>query len=407
MGDGARSSLSKEGRRAVARAETLAAWVPCTAAACGRQVARLAAPPDPEAWNTQLAGQRGDGLVYLAPGWSTADDPGVTALQASLAELPCIAPARPPDWIDGDGPALIGSAVEDWRPDPAKTAIVRGIAGRHALDEWLDLVKAEFGASARPELCSWNSRAWTDAAARRDAAAFPLTLRVIPTRDSTLRSTERLRDVIASLRGPAGCPWDREQTHESLRRFLIEEAHEAVSAIETGRPRDLADELGDVLLQVALHAEIARQAGDFGWAEIVQAIAGKMIRRHPHVFGEGAAENADHVRLIWDDLKRAERGHDSAPLAGLPDSLPSLAYAQAAARRAKRNAADLGLPSDPTAAIQGALDNGATALDRERLGDGLLALAALAEEAGVDLETTLRDANRRLRARLAAAGQRS
>src|SRR5271157_4187909 len=118
---------------------------------------------------------------------------------------------------------------------------------------------------------------------------------------------EKLVGVMARLRAPGGCPWDREQTHESLRTYLIEEAYEVLEAMESGDDKKFADELGDLLLQVLFHADIAREAGRFDVVDVMRAIHDKMIRRHPHVFGDVAVKNSAEVLRNWDRIKAEER----------------------------------------------------------------------------------------------------
>src|SRR5262245_38554175 len=117
----------------------------------------------------------------------------------------------------------------------------------------------------------------------------------------------RLVDIMARLRAPGGCPWDREQTHASLRPYLLEEAYEVLDAIDRNEPNALRDELGDLLLQVVFHAELASETGAFTIADVADAIAAKLERRHPHVFGDVAVRGADDVMRNWRDLKAAER----------------------------------------------------------------------------------------------------
>jgi tetrapyrrole methylase family protein/MazG family protein len=145
--------------------------------------------------------------------------------------------------------------------------------------------------------------------------------------------------IISVLRSPDGCPWDRAQDHHTLRTNMLEEAYEAVAAIETGDPAQLADELGDVLLQVALHAQIASEAGEFGIEDVVEGITRKIRRRHPHVFGNATAETPEEVHHAWDAIKREEKapGGGRKPegtLDGIPEGLPALMYAQKMSRRA-------------------------------------------------------------------------
>src|SRR5438477_553406 len=153
-------------------------------------------------------------------------------------------------------------------------------------------------------------------------------------------SWHSLRAIVARLRAPRiGCPWDLEQTHRSLIPYVIEEAYEVVDAIEDEDAGGLADELGDLLLQVALHAEIADQSAEFEWNDVVRALSEKLVRRHPHVFGEVLVSGASDVVRNWDQLKAAERA-DRPPRAsaldGVPASLPQLRRAAELARRANK-----------------------------------------------------------------------
>ncbi|WP_066074248.1 nucleoside triphosphate pyrophosphohydrolase [Neobacillus soli] len=141
-----------------------------------------------------------------------------------------------------------------------------------------------------------------------------------------LKDFSKLRAIIAELRGPNGCPWDKEQTHESLKKYLIEETYEVIEAIDKGDIDHLVEELGDVLLQVMLHAQIGADDGYFSIDDIIEGLSAKMIRRHPHVFGTGKAANAEEVVQNWQEIKRQEKG-ELAPvslLEGVSKSLPNL-----------------------------------------------------------------------------------
>ena len=142
-----------------------------------------------------------------------------------------------------------------------------------------------------------------------------------------------LRRIIATLRGPDGCPWDRVQTHDTLRPYLIEEASEVLEAIESADPAAMSEELGDLLFQVLIHVQLAEEAGAFTMRDVLRTLSNKLVSRHPHVFGDAIAETPDAVIEQWDDLKAAERGDQSA-LAGIPSALPALARSQAIQRRA-------------------------------------------------------------------------
>ncbi len=150
----------------------------------------------------------------------------------------------------------------------------------------------------------------------------------MPPPDPTLPPIEQLREVVAKLRGPGGCPWDREQTHATLRGGLLEEAYEVVAAIDAGDDANLREELGDLLLQVIFHSQLAAEEGRFGFDEVAREIAEKLVRRHPHVFGAESAETSAAVLVKWDEIKRAEKGGAAAAaslLDGLPAGLPGAA----------------------------------------------------------------------------------
>ncbi|HPC84538.1 MAG TPA: nucleoside triphosphate pyrophosphohydrolase [Thermoanaerobaculaceae bacterium] len=212
-----------------------------------------------------------------------------------------------------------------------------------------------------------------------------------------------LVELCERLRGPGGCPWDREQTLESLRAYIIEEAYEVVDAISAGEREQLAGELGDLLFQIVFVAQIAREQGWFDVAEVCEGIRAKMIRRHPHVFGTVEVEGAAHVVRNWEAIKQRERARPGA-LAGVPRSLPALLKAL----RMSEKAAALGLEWRETAPPQGDIARalaglGALAPDvlagrEERavaaeLGEALFCLADLARRLGIDPEAALQAAN--------------
>ena len=200
-----------------------------------------------------------------------------------------------------------------------------------------------------------------------------------------LPELERLVDVMARLRHE--CPWDAQQTHRSLVQYLVEEAAETVEAIEIGDQDHLREELGDLLLQVIFHAEIAsEQAEGFTVEDIAQGIADKLISRHPYVFAT-AAVPAD-LHYTWEQRKAVEKGRTSA-LQGIPEQLSALARANKIISRARSRRVALALADDPTTA--------------EEVGSQILALAARAQAAGIDPEQALRDAVRGLESRIRTA----
>src|SRR5688500_6636329 len=149
--------------------------------------------------------------------------------------------------------------------------------------------------------------------------------------------SDQLVDIIAKLRGPGGCPWDREQTHASLRAGLIEEAYEVVEAINSGDDSNLREELGDLLLQSVFHAQIAAEEGRFTFDDVARAISQKLIRRDPHVFGEDRCADSAEVLRKWEDIKRAEKGgRVASALDGISGGLPALLRAEKVQKKAAR-----------------------------------------------------------------------
>ncbi|MBF0169592.1 MAG: nucleoside triphosphate pyrophosphohydrolase [Nitrospinae bacterium] len=149
---------------------------------------------------------------------------------------------------------------------------------------------------------------------------------------------DRLVGVMARLRSPGGCPWDAEQTHESLKPYLLEETYEVLEAIDGGSMPTLRDELGDLILQVVFHAQLAHERGDFTAADVCHAISDKLIRRHPHVFGAAHAPTPGAVVTQWEKIKKTEEGHKerTSALDGVPAAMPSLARAYKIGKKAAR-----------------------------------------------------------------------
>lgn len=241
-----------------------------------------------------------------------------------------------------------------------------------------------------------------------------------------LRGADGLAHIVDRLLAPYGCPWDREQTPQSLRSALLNETHEVLEALDGGDSYALAEELGDLMMNILSQAEMARQAGEFSAGDLYEAVATKLIRRHPHVFGDLAVAGSGEVLQNWEAIKQAERAEQGrtqrGPLDGIPPSTPALATAQELARKAARvgfvwpdaqhawrkvyeEIAEIEeVLSDTTLA-----DERAQRLEHE-LGDLLLAAAVAARALGVDAESALRTANARFRARFTtmqqlAAGQ--
>lgn len=208
-----------------------------------------------------------------------------------------------------------------------------------------------------------------------------------------LKTFSGLRRVVATLRGPEGCQWDRVQTHASLRPYLIEETAEVIAALDAEDPAALAEELGDLLVEVLLHVQIAEENGDFTMEDVIYGIGHKLVRRHPHVFGDAVAETPEAVMTQWDELKRAERAGESA-LYGIPETLPALAYAQAIQRRAANAGFAFESKEQAWAALEEEIDElklAKTAEEqRDEIGDVLFAIANVARWYGADAEDSLR-----------------
>jgi tetrapyrrole methylase family protein/MazG family protein len=220
-------------------------------------------------------------------------------------------------------------------------------------------------------------------------------------------------EVVARLRAPGGCPWDREQTHESLRPYLLEETYELLEAIDSGDDTKIMEELGDLLLQVAMHAEIAAEASRFDAAQVSEAVAAKMVKRHPHVFGSTSVADADEVLRNWEHQKvheaRKAGREDESVVDRVPATLPALAWALGLQKRAARVGFDFASPVDAAEAVAEEareLSEAADASDAgetfDEMGDLLFAMVSLARKLKVNPEDALRVAGQRFRKRFAA-----
>jgi tetrapyrrole methylase family protein/MazG family protein len=208
-----------------------------------------------------------------------------------------------------------------------------------------------------------------------------------------------LVDIIARLRAPDGCPWDRKQTHASLRENLLAECYEVLEALDEGDPAKLSDELGDLLMQIVLHAQIASEAGEFGLGEVIENINTKLIHRHPHIFGTKKVRDAEEVALNWEELKGEEREPGTSILESMPKQMPALGYSQEVQRRAAHLGFDWeddGGVIDKLAEEVGEFQQADSQEQKaEEFGDLLFTLANIARRMGTDLEAALREANRR------------
>lgn len=334
---------------------------------------------------------------------------GIEALLAAAG----IDPAAGVQLVGGD--ALAGVAFDPSLPlvvlRRATVAAVPGteaLPGRHARRGPLAVLRALYPVDHRLRaLPGAQEVSLTELDDERLAAADWLVPPLAPL--DNLGSPHGMAAISARLRAEDGCPWDRRQDHLTLRRYLLEEAYEAVDAIEHGSPADLAEELGDLFLQVILHAQMAAEAGDFDLTDVYRILGAKIVRRHPHVFGDVKVTGVGEVLANWETMKAAERsaaGHADGPFAGVARALPALP----ASREIQERAAALGWdwPSvegvwDKVAEEGGELRAAATPEERlHELGDLLFVVVNLARWLELDPEEALRRANHRWIARLSS-----
>jgi tetrapyrrole methylase family protein/MazG family protein len=219
------------------------------------------------------------------------------------------------------------------------------------------------------------------------------------TKPKKLEQFATLVDIIARLRAPDGCPWDRKQSHASLRENLLEECYEVLEALDEGDSEKLSDELGDLLMQIVLHAQIAAEAGEFELGDVIKGINAKLIHRHPHIFGLKKVKDADEVAHNWEVLKGEERESGVSILESVPRQMPALGYSQEVQRRV----AQLGFDWED---VDGVIDKLVEEVREfkkaktegrkaEEFGDLLFTLVNVARRQGVDTEAALREANKR------------
>src|SRR3954471_1509150 len=235
------------------------------------------------------------------------------------------------------------------------------------------------------------------------------------------RDISRLLEIMAALRTPGtGCPWDLEQDFASIAPYTIEEAYEVADAIQRHDLEDVRDELGDLLLQVVFHAEMAREAGAFDFGDVVESITAKLVRRHPHVFGDARDLSPPEVNALWGAIKRAEKDarqrergggadQEDGLLAGIPVGLPGLTRADKLTRKAAAVGFDwpearqvLEKIAEELTEVEEALAGGSREVVEDEIGDLLFAVANLARHAGVDAEAALRRANAKFERRFRA-----
>jgi tetrapyrrole methylase family protein/MazG family protein len=217
------------------------------------------------------------------------------------------------------------------------------------------------------------------------------------------RSLAGLRHLVHRLRAPGGCPWDRKQTHQSLAKYVLEEAYEVVDAIEHHGSEELSEELGDLLLQVFLQSELAEEAGRFSLNDVVERITTKLVRRHPHVFAGVQVSGAADVEVNWEALKKAEKGDRVSALDGVPRSLPALTMAAELQKRMRKTGFEWPNRQGAEAKLAEELDELRDAPTPEaaaaELGDVLFVLTGLAAWYGASAEDALRGTNAKVEAR--------
>jgi tetrapyrrole methylase family protein/MazG family protein len=424
LGPGDPNLLTAEAREvldAAAEVHTRAARHPALAALpAPTAVIAVEAPSAALVQELLALARRPQGVVYAVPGHPLVGDAAAAALidACRRENLPCR--------VVG-GVSLLETACEalgidavavgvqlidplDPRPDPGRPALLAPLPGAaHLLalrDRLLGLYPPDHAAAIVSTAASPPQRREV-ALADLENAAPPdepacLYLPALPP-ERNFRTFGGLEAIVHRLRAPDGCPWDRAQTHESLKRFLLEEAYETLAALDEGDPDKLREEMGDLLLQVLLHAEIAGESGEFRLADVVESIARKLVRRHPHVFGDVCAETPEEVADNWEAIKRDERAGRRPLLADVPPAMPALAYSQALQSRA--GSAGFEWPD-----VERVLEKLVEELEelskvkdaaarRDEMGDVLFVLTAVARHLGLDAEETLRLAARKFRER--------
>lgn len=306
-----------------------------------------------------------------------------------------------------DGYSLRGKFYPSF--SPSQTSLVYNPMDAGSAGEFKDMLLQVYNPAhivytrTLPENDEWNRTTIAE------LGGMDCSMLLIPPR-STDASLESFAGVIAQLRAPNGCPWDRKQTHESLRTYLLEETYEALSAIDAGDMTGLREELGDLVLQILLHAQIAEEKGEFTLSDVLEGINRKIVFRHPHVFGEVKVRDDRDVVQNWEKLKEKERAENGEKeefgiLNGVPKAFPALAQAQAIQDRAARVGFDWD-EIDPVKAkvmeeygeVESAADAGHRA---KELGDLLFAVVNLVRWYKVDAESALRETNLKFRSRFA------
>jgi tetrapyrrole methylase family protein/MazG family protein len=243
----------------------------------------------------------------------------------------------------------------------------------------------------------------------------------VPAPSPDARALDRVLGLMARLRAPGGCPWDREQTPASLKPQMLEECYEVLEAIDAGAPAGMIEELGDLLLHIVFQAEIAREAGDFTFADVATGLAEKLVRRHPHVFGSEKVADATETIALWDKLKTAEKPERSSALDGVPRALPALMRAEALQKKARKVGFDwpdihgaldkvveeiAEVRAEVASADKAGKDSPSREKMAEELGDLFFALVNVTRHLRLDAEELLTAANDKFARRFRAVEER-
>ncbi len=349
-----------------------------------------------------LAAARAEGLPVRIVGGLSFVEPALTALGLDALEglqvhdgIELAARHHPP--LNPDLPALVGQVYGRTLASDLKLTLMNQYPDEHpiALLHAAGTVDARVDRLPRYEL-------------DRQPVDHLTSLYVAPL--VRTGSLEGLQETVAHLRAPDGCPWDREQTHESLRSGLLEEAYEAVAAIDADDMAGLCEELGDMLLQVLLQTQIATEDGDFQMVDVVAGIDAKLHRRHPHIWGQAVVNTEQELLAQWERLKQAERPAERSLLDGVPQALPALQQAHTYGERVARVGFDWPDVDGVVDKVQeelAELTAATTVEEREaELGDLLFTVVNWARHLGIEPETALRQANRRFAQRFRTLEQR-
>jgi tetrapyrrole methylase family protein/MazG family protein len=302
-----------------------------------------------------------------------------------------------------DGKAVAAQHYPTLNPD--QPTLLAGLVGRDWAQDLVEALLKVYGPEHQVTLIAAEREDPVALAGLATAAGWGEAITVFVPPLARPGTYTVLQDVVARLRAPDGCPWDRELTWDKLRAFLLEETYELLAALDAQDAQKVAEEQGDLLLQIALQTEIAVEEGKFRSGDVIAGIVEKLIRRHPHVFGDTVVSGTDEVLANWEAIKRAERAGNGdakqkrSPLAGIPAGLPALAQAEAYLDRVSRLEA-IDVPAEPCNWLVEAVEAGSD-LTPDMVGRALFGLVAWARARGIDAESSLRAANAAYAARIA------